>query len=126
MYSATIVDNIHLKDVWASNTWSLLGMSEQGAMVAESAIFGDLDLNPNSSQSAYSVSKMHFPIPIGSLSTLSVSSLCPSQSHYAIFNPNKPTTATHVPFSPLVCAKVSAKCAHLSPYYVDLDHMCPN
>ena len=64
--------------MWTSNTWSLSGVSEQGRWV-ESAIIGDLDLKPNSSQSAYSVSKMYFPAPIEPLSTLSVSSLCPSQ-----------------------------------------------
>ena len=87
--------------MWASNTWSLSGVSEQGASGLKVPFLGFF---------------LHRLIPYQLY-------VCPP---YALLNhimpfltPDKLTTATYVPFSFHLSAIVSAKCARLSPYYID-------
>ena len=57
-YSGTIVDNIHLKMCGHLTLGPYQQCQNRGlGGLVESAIYGDLDLKPNSSQSAYSVSQ---------------------------------------------------------------------
>ena len=67
--------------------------------------------------------EMPFHAPSETLSTLSMSFMCPSQSHYALFNPKQTNNSDTCPFSSNLNAIVIAKSSRPSPYCISLDYL---